>query len=77
MKTAVVVERWVNAETFAAAEVPKFVIVRFDVNDDGAFDGYHSSGIKVERSVVVLPGRHFGVNGGLSQDIRGEFGMRK
>ena len=42
-----VVEGWDNAETFTAAEFPKFAIDIFVVNDDGASNGYHRSGIKV------------------------------
>ena len=70
------VERWDNAETFAAAEVPRFSLVGLVVNDDGASDGARRCGIKVERSVVVLPGIHIWGYGGLMQEIKGEFSMR-
>ena len=43
------VELWDNAETLASAEVPRFSIDIFFVHDDGAYDGPHSSGIKVEQ----------------------------
>ena len=42
-----VVDRWDNAETFAAAQVPQFAIDVFVVNDDGVSNGDHRSGIKV------------------------------
>ena len=73
----VVVKRWDNAETCAAAELPKFAISRFVVNYYGESDGAHRSVIKIERPVVVIPGRNCWVYCVLLQEIKGEFGLRK
>ena len=71
------VEHWAKSETFAATEVSQFALARLVVNDDSASNGAHRCGIEVERSVVVLPGRNIRVYGGFSQDIKGEFSLRK
>ena len=47
------------------------------MNDNGAYYGDHRSDIKVEWPVVVLPGRHYQGNGGLLQEIKGEFDLRE
>ena len=46
------------------------------MNDDRASDGARRCGIKVERSVVVLPSIHSWGYGGLMQEIKVEFSMR-
>ena len=53
----VVVDRWTNAKTFAAAEVPQFAIVRFVVSDNRESHGAHRGGIKVVCPVAVLQGK--------------------
>ena len=64
------VERWENSETFAAAEVPRFALARLVVNDYGASNGAHRCGIKVECSMVALPGRHSWGYGRFLQEIK-------
>ena len=71
------VERWSNAETFAAAEVPLFVLSRLVVNDNRASDGAHRCSIKVERTVVAIQGKHSRVYCALFQYIKGYFGASK
>ena len=71
------VERWTNYETFAAAEVPRFALVILVVNNEGASDGAHRCGIKVERSMLVLTGRNSRGYGRLSREITGEFSLRR
>ena len=52
------VESWDNSENFVAVEVPRFALAIIVVNDDRSSDGVYRCGIKVERSVLVLPGRY-------------------
>ena len=71
------VEHWINDGIFASTEVPLFAIAWFGVNDNRASDGEHRGGVKVERTVVVFPGRHCRGNGVLEKYIKGEFGLGK
>ena len=71
------VERWDNAETFVAVEVPRFALAILVMNDDRSSDEVYRCGIKVERSVLVLPGRYSRGYGGFLQEIKGEFSLRK
>ena len=52
------VERWNNAETFAAAEVPRFTSASYVVDGTRASDGARGSGIKIGRTLVVFPGEN-------------------
>ena len=58
VESAVVVECGADAESLAAAEVPRPSRGWIAVDYDRAAHGAHGSCIKVERSVVVFPGRN-------------------
>ena len=44
------------------------------MDDDRVSDGADGSGVKVRGAAVVFPGGNFG-EGGLSKEIRSEFGL--
>ena len=68
VEAEVVVECWTDVEAFSAAEVPisslGWLVVDYDWTPHGA-DG---CGIKIEGSILVLPGRHWRGNVGLAKE---------
>ena len=58
VEAALVVECWTDVEAFAAAEVPRYSRGWLVVDYDCIPHGSDGCGIKVEGSIVVLPGRH-------------------
>ena len=68
----VVVECWTNFEAFASAEVLRFSCGGLVVDYDWTPHGTNGCGIKVEGTIVVLPGQHGRGNVGVAKEIRGE-----
>ena len=69
-------ESGADIEAVAATEVPRFALDGLVMDDDVADKRDEWSGIKVGGAVVVLPGRHGGVQGRLAENIQGDLGLR-
>ena len=76
VEAAVVVECGADAESPAAAEVPRPLRGWFAVDYDRAAHGAHGSCIEVNRAVVVFPGRDGRGNDGMAKEVQGEFYFR-
>ena len=73
MEAAVVVECGADAESLAAAEVPRSTCSWLVMDYDRAAHGAHGGGIEVKMSVVVFPGRNGRGDVGLAKEVQGEF----
>ena len=58
-----------DGETFAAAEVPRFVGAWFGIYDYWASERRYGSGVEVEGVVEVLPGGDGRGNVGLAEEV--------
>ena len=76
VEVGVVVECRADAESLAAAEVPRLSRGWIAVGYDREAHGAHGSCIEVKRAVVVFPGRYGRVNVGLAKEVQGEFCLR-
>ena len=77
LEAAVVVESGPNIETRAAMEIPGELHGGFVVDDDWTPHGAQRGGIVVEGSMEVFPGRRGWGEGGLAEEVEGEFCLGK
>ena len=73
----VVFERYTHPESILAAEIPGVVMDRFLVDDNWASQINEGGGVVVEGTVEVLPGRNFGVEGGLAKQVEQQLSLWK
>ena len=77
LEAAVVVESGSNVETRASVESPGELHGGFVVDDDWTSHGAQRGGIVVEGSMEVFPGRKGRGEGGLAEEVEGEFCLGK
>ena len=69
------IEGGADVEATAASEGLGRACTGFVVDDDSASDGAKGSGVEVEGAIVVFPDKHSRVEGGLTKEIEGDFGL--
>ena len=77
MEAALVIESGADVEAFVEMEVPSLVSVGIVVDENWASHRDDVHYIVVERSMVVIPGRHSRSYGVLLKEIKRDFSVRK
>ena len=74
VKAQLVLQRRANVEALVVAEVPGQAGDRLVLNDYQASDQADGGGIKIERFILVFPGRYVRGKGGLAEEDQGKLG---